>query len=149
MLRRDLTGQLSLVPLVVESVDVRDAGTAQNVVDRLIEFSTCSEEPEPIPQDESTQGRFVLLAQSAHIFWLRSARDRINEYRFLGPGRIGEAGAQQAGKLVPAGLREGVDDAAGEAAVLRRNAPGEKRGLLNRIFNEEIFRVASNGVVDP
>ena len=44
-------------------------------------------------------------------------------------------------------LGDPVDHAAGEAAVFRRDAAGEKRGLLDGVLDEELMRLAPDVLV--
>ena len=70
------------------------------------------------------------------------------EWRRGRPRRIQEVHAAGTGKGVAAALGDGIDDAAGEAAVLGGNTGGENLGFLDGIFNEQVLGLRELVVVD-
>ena len=85
----------------------------------------------------------TLLSLSGRVVSL-SILERV----LVAPRRVGEVGAEAAGERVAAALGDGVDDAAGEAAVLGRDAGGDDLRLLDRVLDEEIVGAAEEVVVD-
>ena len=109
------------------------------------------EEPEAILHDGSAQRGLVELAEVARVRLGAGdvGRDlRLLEPRLVLPGRVREVGAEAARELVATTLGDGIDDAAGESAVLGGDAVGQHLHLLERILDEEVVRGAEEVVVD-
>src|SRR3954447_926811 len=147
MLRRDLAGHLHFVALVRGGVDEGDVRAAGDRRGGGVELTAGGEEPEAILQQVAAEGGFVLVAADARVFRLRNAGDRVDEIGLVGPRRVGDVVAERTAELIAARLGDRVDHAAGETAVLRRDAAGEESGLLDGVFDEEVLWLATDGVV--
>ena len=70
------------------------------------------------------------------------------ERRLRRPRLVGEVEAVAAGEEIAAALGDGVDDAAGEAAIFGGDARGEHLRFLDGVFDEQVVRRPEEVVVD-
>ena len=137
VIREGLAGQLPFIALVGSGgVDVvgesagprNDAEAGRRIGLRL---AAGAEEPQLVLDDETAEGRRVELV-------VEVADERVVgdlKRRARGPARAGDLIAQRSAEFVAARLRDRVDHAAGETAVLRRDRARENRRLLDRVFD--------------
>ena len=113
--------------------------------------SSGGEEPQPILQHRTTDRVLVRRDELAHAGFLvrRIGGDGgVLVWRQRTPTVVVERLAERSGELVPPRLRDHVDDAATETAVLSRHASRGDVRLLNRVFDVQVIRLATDVLVD-
>src|SRR5436305_651118 len=120
MLVGDLTGQLRFIARVlVDEGEGRGGRVLQRLPLAALRETACAEKPQTVADDAAAERRFVhgvdLVDLCRRV--LRAVL-RLSEAR---PLVVRERVADGAAELIAARLRDGVDDAAGETAVLRRD----------------------------
>src|SRR6185436_9328808 len=100
-----------------------------------------AKEPQTVANDASAEGCLVGLVDRVGIV-------EGLQRTLLGPVVVLQRIAERAAEFVTTRLGDGVDDATGEPAVLGRDAGRLNRGLLDRILDEEVVRLATEVLVD-
>src|SRR5713226_1160288 len=129
MLRRNLRRQLSFVPtiLVLEWIgNVRERRLSSGIG---VLIPTGAEEPQTVADDASAESSLICMIEVVERIHLA------DEIGLVRPTRVCESVAQRAGILVASRFGDRGDHSAGEAAKFRRDAAGEYRRLLNRVFD--------------
>ncbi len=137
-------GELQFAATVRVGAGVRDAGLRKGVRGVRGLPPAGGEEPEAILRHRPAERGFVSLPEHALV----DDVVRLLERGLYNPRWVAQVLAEAAAKHVPAAAGDDVDDAAGEAAVLRRDAVGEDRRVLHGVLDVEIVRGAVDRVVD-
>ncbi len=142
----DCPRDLDLAALVQAVRDQADGGLRQRPlrVDRRV--SARHEEPQPVFHDRTAERAFVDSRDFVEMHHGHSARAL--EWRLCGPGGIEKIHPHAAREAIAAALRDRVDDAAAEPAVLGGDAGRQHLRLLDRILDEERSRRCEQVVVD-
>ncbi len=139
MVRNRREGELAFVPVLLVGGVVGNVGQHGGRHGVGLELAAGQEEPQFVADDPAADG--LLVDASNLVFRLR------RELVLAVPALIGEGVADAAVELVATRFRHRIDDAAGEAAVLGRNARGRGRRLLDGVLDEERIRLATQVVV--
>ncbi len=140
MVRRDRESELAFVPFLVVNARERDVGRVRLPVGGELAVAAGDEEPQLVLQEKAAERRLV-----DRVDLVVAARG----LRGLGrPLVAGERVAEGRVELVAARLRQGVDDAAGETAVLGRDRRRLGRRFLDRVLDVEGVRGVADVVLD-
>ena len=138
------TRQLDLAALLVGQLVHLNRGLVErNRVGRLL-VAAGGEEPQARPDNRSAERAFEPFRDFRRTLGVVVRLER----RLVGPRRVDERRSEAAREHVAALLGDGVDDAAGEAAVLGRDARGQDLRLLDRVLDIQVVGVAKQVVLN-
>jgi hypothetical protein len=145
----DAARELSFVPAVRGPEIVGSVEKAQRVRHAAGLTPVGAKEPESILEHRPAEGGRVYEVRLVGVLRAAAGGDGVLlRPALVDPVRVVDVRAVAALELVAAALGHGVDDAAREAPVFRRDAGGQDRDFFEGILDEQVVRVPEEVVVD-